>query len=124
MESPCCWHTCFCFPRVIIFKRGKAKSCSLCHNLPVHLLLSMARLSPSQLPPITIFTGIKAKTANDVLNRKVRAVGTPASAPPQYDFYERKGKKLAVASQSAGTPTALYGTSVPKPAAPNYDLYG
>ncbi len=82
----------------------------------------MVNLSPSQLLPIPIFTGRKAKTANDVLNRKVLAADTPAAAPPRYDFYERKSEKLAVASQSAGIsaadiPASLYGTSVSKPAA-------
>ncbi len=82
----------------------------------------MVRLSPSQLLSITIFTGRKVKTANDVLNRKVPAAGTPAAAPPRYDFYTRKSEKLTVASQSAGIsaadiPAALYGTSVFDPAA-------
>ena len=66
----------------------------------------MVRLSASQLLPITIFTGRKAKTANDVLNRKVPAAGTPAAAPPRYDFYERKSEKLAVASHFAGISAA------------------
>ncbi len=129
IESPCYLHTCCCFPRVMIFTSEKAKSWPLRHNLLVHLLLSMVRLSPSQLLPITIFTGRKAKTANNVLNRKVPGAGTPASAPPRYNFYERKSEKLAVASQSAGIsatdiPTVLYGTSVSKLATPNYDFYG
>ncbi len=106
----------------MIFTSEKAKTWLLRHNLLVHLLLSMVRLSPSQLLPITIFTGRKAKTANVVLNRKVLVAGTPAATPPQYDFYERKSEKLAVASQSAGVsaadiPAALYGMSVSKPAA-------
>ncbi len=106
----------------MIFTSGKAKRWPLGHNPIVHLLLSMVRLSPSQLLPITIFTGRKAKTANDVLNKKVSAAGTIAAASPQYDFYERKSEKLAVTSQPAGisaadVPAALYGMSVSKPAA-------
>ncbi len=96
----------------------------LVNQLLVYQLLSMVRPSPSQLLPITIFTSEKAKTAKDVLNRKSLLLAHLLLLPPRYDFYEQKSEKLAVASQSAGTPAALYGTSVSKPAAPNYDFYG
>ncbi len=66
----------------MIFIGEKAKSWPLRHNLLVHLLLSMVRLSPSQLLSITIFTGRKAKTANNVLNKKVPVAGTSAAASP------------------------------------------
>ncbi len=42
---------------------------------------------------------------------------SPSQLLPNYDFRERKSEKLAVASQSAGIPAVLYGTSVSKPAA-------
>ncbi len=86
----------------MIFTSGKAKSWLLRHNLLVHLLPSIVRLSPSQLLPITIFTSEKAKTAKDVLNRKSLLLVHLLLLPSRYDFYERKSEKLAVASQSAG----------------------
>lgn len=58
------------------------------------------------------FTSGKAKTARDILNRKVPAAGTPAASIVylflsqlrllRHDFYERKSENLAVTSPSAG----------------------
>ena len=50
-----------------------------------------------------------------MLNKKVPATGTPAAASPAIRFYQRKSKKLAVASLFSGILAALYGTLGSKP---------